>query len=285
MPSDKGQHGPEYATLERLWQQLYHQATSLPRGKTYLRGCKYCHQTGRAIKQCPVLYQDELKTSDHYYDAALLEASWKFSNHYDQFLLGRADFPAAFLAPMSKWPFGEFLILSTTEVVEVADESESDISSVHTSDLSSDSDTAEDSREVVKPKTLEVALGSRNTRALCLRLHFKSPRNQDVIALALLDSGATHDLIDPRLLRKIGARKLPLAQPKATSMADGSTPAAAYIHHKTVDITYSSGQLVCTAPFYVMTLGHYDAILGMSFLRRYNPRIDWRLRTAVSTSR
>ncbi|KAL7745946.1 hypothetical protein RI367_008744, partial [Sorochytrium milnesiophthora] len=241
MPSDKGQHGPEYATLERLWQQLYHHGNitaswqDLPsrvrRQKFDITSgrCKYCHQTGHAIKQCPVLYQDELKT----YDAALLEASWKFSNHYDQFLLGRADFPAAFLAPMSKWPPGEYLTLSTTKVVEVADESESDISSVHTSDFSSDSDTAEDSREVVKPKIPEVALGSRNTRALRLRLHFKSPRNQDIIALALLDSGAKHDLIDPRLLRKIGARKLPLAQPKAISMADGSTPAAAYIHHKT----------------------------------------------------
>ncbi|KAL7747709.1 hypothetical protein RI367_006998 [Sorochytrium milnesiophthora] len=243
-------------------------ATSLPRDKTYLRGfditsgrCKYCHQTGHAIKQCPVLYQDELKTSDQDYDAALLEASWKFSNHYDQFLPG-----------------------------QVADESESDISSFHTSDFFSDTDTAEvapakrrstaqagvvrtrgrdlgkgrdTTTELFKPKTLEVALGSRNTRALVLRLHFKSPLNQEIIALALLDSCATHDLIDPRLLRKIDARKLP-----ATSMADGSTPAAAYIHHKKVDITYSSGQLVCTAPFNVMTLGHYDAILGMSFLRR-----------------
>ncbi|KAL7748187.1 hypothetical protein RI367_006371 [Sorochytrium milnesiophthora] len=190
----------------------------------------------------------------------------------------RADFQAAFLASLSNWAPGEYLTLSTTEVLEVADESESHLVRAHFGqllrqryrgspssastaappvapamrkstaqagavrtrgrDLGKDCDTA---TELDKPKTLEVALGSHNTRALCLRLHFKSPRNQDVIALALLDSGATQDLIDPRLLRKIGARQLPLAQPEATRMADGSTPAAAYIHHKTVDITYSSG--------------------------------------------
>ncbi|KAL7745918.1 hypothetical protein RI367_008768 [Sorochytrium milnesiophthora] len=182
--------------IERLWQQLYHHGNitaswqDLPprvrRQKFDITSgrCKYCHQTGHAIKQCPVLYQDELKISDQDYDAALLEASWKFPNLYDKFLFG-----------------------------QIAFESESENSSVHTSDFS-DSDTAEGPRihqhtvlprttfsvspavlpvapakrkstaqaDVVRTRcrdlgkdrdtTTELALGFRNTRVLCLRLHF-----------------------------------------------------------------------------------------------------------------
>ncbi|KAL7745899.1 hypothetical protein RI367_008790, partial [Sorochytrium milnesiophthora] len=68
--SDNGQHEPEYATLERLWQQLYHQGSitaswqDLPpqvrRQKFDLTSgrFKYCHQTGHAIKQWPVAMND-----------------------------------------------------------------------------------------------------------------------------------------------------------------------------------------------------------------------------------
>ncbi|KAL7753580.1 retrotransposon-like protein 1 [Sorochytrium milnesiophthora] len=61
---------------------------------------------------------------------------------------------------------------------------------------------------------------------------------------------------------------------RKSSMADGSEPKGAIIRFKTDNLDDTSGDLKCKAAFYLTTLGHYNVILGMSFLRHCNPRID-----------
>ncbi|KAL7746882.1 hypothetical protein RI367_007818, partial [Sorochytrium milnesiophthora] len=76
VPSDKGQHRPEYATLERLLQLLYHRGNitaSWEALSSRVRRQKFDVTSGRTKYY-------ELKTSDQDYDAALLKAAWKFSN-------------------------------------------------------------------------------------------------------------------------------------------------------------------------------------------------------------
>ncbi|KAL7747558.1 retrotransposon-like protein 1 [Sorochytrium milnesiophthora] len=73
---------------------------------------------------------------------------------------------------------------------------------------------------------------------------------------ALLDSGATHDLMDRKFARYHGVPYSPLADPRQSNMADGSEPKVAMFPLKTDDLDYTTGDLKCKAPFYLTTLGH-----------------------------
>ncbi|KAL7745848.1 hypothetical protein RI367_008841, partial [Sorochytrium milnesiophthora] len=83
---------------------------------------------------------------------------------------------------------------------------------------------------------------------------------------ALLDSGATHDLMSKVLLAKF---KLPhghLEESLWPRLADGEPPATGGIEFKTDPVKFTTGNLTCEIPFYIIGLGNYHVILGMSFL-------------------
>ncbi|KAL7749429.1 hypothetical protein RI367_005300 [Sorochytrium milnesiophthora] len=96
MPSDNDQHGPEYATVERLLQQLYLHGNITASSQTYLRGSDVKSLTlpradantaprlGTPSSSAPPSTRMNTRPRTNF---ALLEASWKFANHYDQFLL------------------------------------------------------------------------------------------------------------------------------------------------------------------------------------------------------
>ena len=92
--------------------------------------------------------------------------------------------------------------------------------------------------------------------------------------MVLIDSGATGDFVSSAFVRK---HQLPLSKKgklsELVTLADGRQQAASdCLPSAPVRIGSYSDRLSLTAT----ELSGYDVILGMPWLRRYNPSIDWR---------
>ena len=92
-------------------------------------------------------------------------------------------------------------------------------------------------------------------------------------AIVLVDCGATGQFVSSSFVSR---HELPLAKVGSNSritLADGRSSEADGVL-SSVPVTLSS--YTESLDFTVTTLRGYDAILGMEWLRRYNPAIDWR---------
>ena len=112
-----------------------------------------------------------------------------------------------------------------------------------------------------------------NTSVSTIRLAGSVNSTSGVVFLA--DSGATALFMSPALARRC---QLPLTPSNRTvKLADGATKAAAGTVTATCSLQSEAHgpPLVFTAEFCVTELQGYDAILGMPWLQRFNPAVDW----------
>ncbi len=92
----------------------------------------------------------------------------------------------------------------------------------------------------------------------------------------LIDSGATDCLISHRVLKEIGASPCQLVTPVPLHLADGNqSMITAILPHVQLKL---SGNQIITVTLYVADIAD-DVILGMSFLTKYNPVVNWHTRT------
>jgi hypothetical protein len=91
---------------------------------------------------------------------------------------------------------------------------------------------------------------------------------------ALVDSGAMENFIDQQTVDrlKLGTKKLFL--PINLHNIDGTKNVAGRITHF-IDLIVSRANKKVSERFYVTTLGSDRIILGYSWLRDFNPQIDW----------
>ena len=92
-------------------------------------------------------------------------------------------------------------------------------------------------------------------------------------AIVLIDSGATGEFISSSFVTEHNIKSSPLPQQDFVTLANGSRQEAASIV-KSASISISSYS--DTIDFVSLPLVGYDVILGMSWLNKYNPIIDWR---------
>ena len=92
---------------------------------------------------------------------------------------------------------------------------------------------------------------------------------------ALLDSGASLNLIHEELVAALGLPTQPCA-PMYVTIANGSK-----LHHanRVVTLKFTLAGVQHEETFLVAPLGSNQLILGMPWLERVNPEIDWKLRT------
>lgn len=98
-------------------------------------------------------------------------------------------------------------------------------------------------------------------------------------AIVLVDSGSTGDFISEKLVQRCKLYKRKYESAKTVWLADGKE----YIIQSYVDSTIKSGDLIERVELAVIPLVGYDVILGISWLTRHNPVIDWSTST-VSVS-
>ena len=93
---------------------------------------------------------------------------------------------------------------------------------------------------------------------------------------ALIDSGAEGMFIDVSYAKRW--RKQPLKRPIRVRNVDGSINTNGDISEKCL-ITFKSGDKEMTEWFYVTATGDQNLILGLPWLEKRNPIIDWRDKT------
>ena len=97
-------------------------------------------------------------------------------------------------------------------------------------------------------------------------------------AVFLLDSGATGNFVSSAFVRAHNLPSSPLSRPDLVTLADGSQQTAGCIvQSAAVRIASYSDSLDLVS----LALQDYDAILGMPWLERVNPEINWRQRTVT----
>lgn len=95
---------------------------------------------------------------------------------------------------------------------------------------------------------------------------------------ALIDSGATHCFISPRLVREKKWAKFELRRPMTVYNADSTTNKAGQIMHY-VPLFFSVGTKVMRTDFLLTNIGQENIILGMTWLKRYDPNISFKHET------
>ena len=98
--------------------------------------------------------------------------------------------------------------------------------------------------------------------------------DQEITTNIMIDSGATDDFIDRDFCI---TNQLPLEKmkkPREIFVVDGKSSSAGLITHTTT-VPMDVGAHREMVAFQVANLKKHEAILGMPWLRKHNPRIDW----------
>ena len=115
------------------------------------------------------------------------------------------------------------------------------------------------------------------------RIKVKGYQGQlEVAAEALIDSGSVCSTIHPALVEEFGINTQKLPHQRIIQNADGTVNTSGPIRRE-VKMAISTG----IAPrklhtFAVVNTGRNEMILGLDFLKRYNPIIDWVAKTIKS---
>lgn len=96
---------------------------------------------------------------------------------------------------------------------------------------------------------------------------------------ALVDSGATKNMIDPSFFRLTAIKPNKKKQSLNATLADGSTLKEPITHDVVLTLLIGEGFAPYTATFEIVTLGVSDIILGMPFLETVKPVVDWSSRS------
>ena len=91
---------------------------------------------------------------------------------------------------------------------------------------------------------------------------------------ALFDSGADATIINQRIVEKYHLPTVKLPQEIQFRNADDSVNTIGVVTHRIETNFIVRGHNMPTN-FYVANLGRDDAILGMPWIKRYNPTVDW----------
>ena len=100
--------------------------------------------------------------------------------------------------------------------------------------------------------------------------------------IALLDSGATENFIDPRTIEQL---RLPIRKLRETRVIyniDGTPNKAGSISHR-CQLQLSFGEGTREMDFFVTDLGQDRIVLGFPFLQQFNPNINWENKTISPT--
>ena len=118
-----------------------------------------------------------------------------------------------------------------------------------------------------------VLIPSQENRTMCIPISLHGLK-ETIDTFALINSGATGNFIDPYLLSKGIFKLKALPTPIIAFNIDG-TPNTKGTIRCTSDISFNTGSFSDKAKFVVVYLSRPQVILGMPWLKKWNPIIDW----------
>jgi hypothetical protein len=99
-------------------------------------------------------------------------------------------------------------------------------------------------------------------------------RGSEAAEKALLDSGATENLIHPRMVSRLGLSKAKLKRGRKLLNVDGTLNQLREVTHATI-LIIKGGEHLAPHRFLIADIGKDDLILGYPFFEAANPRVDW----------
>jgi Aspartyl protease len=90
---------------------------------------------------------------------------------------------------------------------------------------------------------------------------------------ALLDSGATENFIDPRMVEKLGLGSIDLQEPRTVFNVDGMENQDGKITSYCL-LNILQGRKEAAQVFFITNLGEDRIILGYPWLREFDPQIN-----------
>ena len=96
----------------------------------------------------------------------------------------------------------------------------------------------------------------------------------DAVARVLLDCGSTTNFISSRFVRQHRVDTINIATAQVVRLADGTTKNTQKLAHS-FHFVEQAGEREFCEDLLVFPLESYDIILGVPWLRRHNPIIDW----------
>jgi hypothetical protein len=97
---------------------------------------------------------------------------------------------------------------------------------------------------------------------------------------ALLDSGATKNFIDPRIVDKLGIGRIPMVNPRTVFNVDGTENQGGQVNHYYI-LNVLQGRKQSAQVFFITNLGNDRLIFGYPWLEEFVPQIDWKNRTII----
>ena len=91
--------------------------------------------------------------------------------------------------------------------------------------------------------------------------------------LILIDSGATDNFVSKTWLKDRANQREKLTQPIEVKLADGRSKE---LINSQITAEVQIGGHTSAETLYEVTLGDYDVVLGLKWLRKHNPHIDWK---------
>lgn len=116
---------------------------------------------------------------------------------------------------------------------------------------------------------------------LTVKVQLQLPNGHSVQVEALLDSGASADFIDQKLVQEHKIALLPLSFPLRVKTIDGRPLLSGEVTYETPPMRMDMGHHSETRAFHVTKLAGHPMVLGMSWLNCHNLVIAWHQRSLV----
>ena len=93
----------------------------------------------------------------------------------------------------------------------------------------------------------------------------------------MIDCGGTSNFMDVDYAKTNSVPLVKKLVPRQPEVVDGRLISSGAVTHQTSDLLLSTNSHHETISFDITKLGHYPVILGLPWLKRHNPSIDWSL--------
>ena len=110
----------------------------------------------------------------------------------------------------------------------------------------------------------------------CVPVQLLTTNSSHTDILAFVDSGADYSLVDKMLVKQLGLTEYPLETPLSFEVIDGSAlPSGDSTSYVNCDIKIN--EKILQHKFYTIKSPRSSVVLGLDWLRKFKPNIDWEL--------
>src|SRR6266576_4189747 len=125
----------------------------------------------------------------------------------------------------------------------------------------------------------KVYFSNKNTIHMPFELY---TNNRMAEGVALIDSGATHNFMDRRMVKRLQMGTKPLAIPRSIRNVDGTNNKDGTLTRYT-DLRVTVNKQTQVQHFYITDLAEDCALFGFPWLQEFNPQINWKEGTMNNT--